>query len=91
MAEVIRSIRFSKKFKKQYKKLTAKQQKQFDSRFELWQENPDHPLLRRHQLSGKLKRLYSIDITGDIRVLYEIVGDQVFVYQLIGSHSELYG
>lgn len=91
MAEIITNIRFSKLFKKQYKKLPKRTQKQFDDRLLLWQKDPDNPLLRRHRLSGQLQNLYSINITGGIRALYEIIDDEVYVYQMIGSHSELYG
>jgi len=91
VAKVIAEIKFSKVFKKQYMKLPKKIQTKFDTRFLLWQEDPDHPLLRRHKLSGRMKNFYSIDITGDIRALYEIIDKQVIVYQMIGSHSQLYG
>lgn len=59
-------------------------------RIELWQEDPMNSLLRLHQLKGEMKDFYSINISGDIRALYEIVGDEVYIYQMIGSHSQLY-
>lgn len=84
------TIRFSKKFKKQYQKLPPKMQYQARRRIELWQEDPMNSLLRLHQLKGEMKDFYSINISGDIRALYEIVGDEVYIYQMIGSHSQLY-
>lgn len=42
-------------------------------------------------LAGKFKGLRSISISGDLRALYEVVGDEVYLYQMIGSHSQLYG
>ena len=53
--------------------------------------NLDDPILRRHHLAGHPSHLWSIDITGDVRALYEIVGGEVVVCQVIGTHSELYG
>ena len=84
-------IRFSKKFNKQLGKLPMKQQNRFWSRLELWQEDPNNPLLRLHKLEGKLANYYSINVTGDIRALYEIIGDEVYIYDMIGTHSQLYG
>lgn len=89
MAQIV-TIRFSKKFKKQYKRLPVKIQSKFDQRFRLWQKNPDAPELRRHYLKGEYKNVQSINITGDIRALYEQRSNVLVVYLLIGSHSELY-
>ena len=84
------TIKFSKRFKKQYKKLPQKLQIQTKSRIALWQEDPANSLLRVHELEGKLKGYYSINISGDIRALYQIVGDEMYLYEMIGSHSHLY-
>jgi mRNA-degrading endonuclease RelE of RelBE toxin-antitoxin system len=83
-------IKFSTKFKKQYKSLPTKTQKQFDSRLFLWQEDPANPLLHAHRLKGSLSNFYSINLTGDVRVLYEPAGGNVFVFHMIGMHAELY-
>ena len=83
-------VQFSTKFKKQYKKLPKKVQIQFDTRFELWHQQPTHPLLRLHKLKGTLSNLYSININADIRALYEVIEDEVYIYKLIGSHPQLY-
>jgi len=84
-------IRYSKKFKKQYDKLSPKLQQKTKNAISLWSTNPADESLRLHQLSGKLKRFYSIDITSDARALYEVIDDEVCLYQMAGSHSQLYG
>lgn len=83
-------IRFSKKFKKQYQKLPQKIQQQTRRRIELWQEDPTNSLLRVHRLEGKLTGYYSINITSDIRALFEIVDKEIYLYDMIGSDSQLY-
>lgn len=83
------TVRFSKKFQKQYKKLPFKLQKQLKLRIELWQEQPQHPLLRLHRLEGELSRFYSINITGDVRALYEVIDGELYLYEMIGTHSFL--
>lgn len=83
-------IRYSKKFKKQYEKLPPKLQQKTKSCIILWASNPADESLRLHKLSGKMNRFYSIDITGDLRALYEKAGDEVYLYQMVGTHSQLY-
>ncbi len=84
-------IRFSKRFIKQLSKLPPKQEAKFYERLELWKINPNDPRLNHHALSGKLKGFYSLNITGDLRALYKVYDGIVYVYELIGTHAQLYG
>lgn len=84
-------IKYSKKFKKQYSKLSPKLQKRTKGAISLWASNPNNESLRLHQLSGKMRRFHSIDITGDVRALYEVIDKEVYLYQMVGTHSQLYG
>lgn len=84
------TIRYSKRFKKQYDKLSPKLQRKTKEAIGLWVKDPHNETLRLHQLSGKMKRFYSIDSTGDVRALYEIVDKEVYIYQMVGTHSQLY-
>ncbi len=86
----MKRIEFHKDFRKDFKKLNPKIQRKFWERLELWQEQPTNPLLNNHALSGKLKGKFSINITGDIRAIYEERSDTIVVYLMIGSHSQLY-
>jgi addiction module RelE/StbE family toxin len=83
-------IIFSKKFQKQYKKLSVKTQQQAKHRIQLWQSNPIDPILNLHRLKSEMSPYYSINITGDYRALYEVIDEVIYVFQLIGTHSELY-
>lgn len=84
-------IEYSKKFLKQYYKFTPNIKLKFESRLMLWQSNPRHPQLHLHILTGEYAGMYSINITGDIRALYEKVGDTYVIFGFIGTHSQLYG
>lgn len=84
-------IRFSKQFRKQYQRLPKPLQQTTRRRLELWQEDPMNPLLRVHRLSGRLQHLYSLSVTGDLRVLYELIGDEIVIFQMVGTHAQLYG
>ena len=87
----MKRIRFSNKFKKQYQKLSPKLKQQTKSQISLWQDSPHDKSLRAHRLSGKMSRFYSINITGDVRALYEVIDGEIYLYQMIGTHSQLYG
>jgi addiction module RelE/StbE family toxin len=84
-------VRFSQRFVKQLAKLTRSQQRAAYTRIDLLLINPDDPILRRHRLAGPLRHLYSIDISGDIRALYQVIDGEAVIFQLIGTHSSLYG
>lgn len=84
------TIKYSKKFRKQFKKLRTGQQRRFWERLEWFKANEFDPRLANHVLQGKFTGLRSISIAGDLRALYEIVDDEIYIYQMIGSHSQLY-
>jgi addiction module RelE/StbE family toxin len=50
----------------------------------------NHPILKTHKLSGKLKDLWSFNVTGDVRVVFDKSQKNVIILVDIGSHSELY-
>lgn len=79
-----------KNFKKQYKKLSHADQRRFKERRNLFLENPFHPLLNNHALHGIYQGCRSINITGDIRAIYEESGPDVILFATLGTHAELY-
>ena len=84
-------IQYTPKFKKQYKKLPEKFQKQFDSRLLLFIDNSSDPRLRVHPLKGKYGGYWSMNVNGDLRALYLKRGEEIIIFALIGTHSQLYG
>jgi addiction module RelE/StbE family toxin len=84
-------IKRTRLFEKQYKKLPDKIKNKFDERFLLWNQNPEDPRLRVHSLQGTYKGYWSFNVTGDVRALYRYEGDEIVIFALIGTHSELYG
>ena len=84
-------IQYLPKFKKQYKKLPKSFQLQFDERLQLFLIDPTDPKLRVHPLKGEYAGYWSMNVNGDIRALYLLKGDELIIFALIGSHSELYG
>lgn len=83
-------FRRTKTFVKQYKKLPPRLQTQFGERLMLWIEHPTHPRLRVHPLKGAHAGYWSMNVSGDVRMLFYFERDEVVVLALIGTHSELY-
>jgi addiction module RelE/StbE family toxin len=80
-----------KSFLKSYAKLPQNIQKKFVERVQLFLDEPDHPLLRIHELKGDMTPLKSMNITGDYRALFTIdIKKQHIIFYKIGTHSELY-
>jgi addiction module RelE/StbE family toxin len=79
----------SKKFDKQFVKLSKKTKEQFYEKMILFQINSFNLLLNNHAVHYPFEGCRSINITGDLRALYEVIGDTALFIR-IGSHSELY-
>ncbi len=83
-------IYYSRMFKKMFKKLPVRFQNQFEERLCLFTENPCHPLLHNHALSGSWLGCRSINISGDLRAVYEKIDNDHIEFIAIGGHSALY-
>jgi len=84
------AIETTRAFDKQYAKLNIKVKLAFQQRVILFKASPFDTKLRNRALKGKYLGYRSIDVTGDIRVLYKVHGDTVIVFGFIGTHSQLY-
>jgi len=90
----IKRIDFSKKFLKLHKKAPQNIRNAWIKRLALFNQDPFHPLLNNHALTGKLTGYRSINVTGDWRAFYseyEEEKEKVIVFEVIGTHSQLYG
>lgn len=83
-------IDFHRDFKKDLNKLPPSCKEQLYERINIFSKDPFHSILNNHQLHGKLKGRNSINITGDIRAIYEEVSKNKVVFLEIASHSKLY-
>ena len=83
-------VGFHKYFRKQFNKLPRRMQKFFYSKLDIFMLDPFNPLLNNHKLSGKLKNMRSINVTGDIRAIYEQAGKDRVLFLMIASHGKLY-
>ncbi len=80
---------FKKNYKKRIKRdrpLVAKVKK----RIEMFSNNPRHPLLRDHSLTGSMQGLRSFSVTGDIRIVYRELSTDHIILLDIGTHNQVY-
>ncbi|MDO8486856.1 MAG: type II toxin-antitoxin system mRNA interferase toxin, RelE/StbE family [Candidatus Curtissbacteria bacterium] len=83
-------VHLHKNFKKHYKKLTESQKRKFKDRRNLFIQDEFDPVLNNHALKGKYLGYRSINITGDIRVIFKKDSEGA-LFVAIDSHSNLYG
>ena len=74
------------KIQKKDKKLADRIEKQIA----LFEENPKHPSLRTHRLTGSLSNLRSISISMSIRMVYALLNEDTALFVKIGTHDEVY-
>ncbi|HEX6976841.1 MAG TPA: type II toxin-antitoxin system mRNA interferase toxin, RelE/StbE family [Patescibacteria group bacterium] len=85
-------INYTKNFLKSYKKRIKPNRgldARFKERFALFTQNPNDPILKNHRLQGSKSHLHSFSITGDIRVLYQLIEDELYLVD-IGTHNQVY-
>ena len=82
---------FDAKFKKMHAKVSEKIRIALNDRLNLFSIDRKNPLLNDHALSGKYFGYRSINITGDFRVVYTEVSENIFRFVAIGTHHQLYG
>ncbi len=84
-------IVFHRGFKKYYRKLKPGERRKLEERLRLFAKNPYHPVLNNHALKGRYRGYCSIDITGDLRALFELCSADTALFIIVDTHSNLYG
>jgi mRNA interferase YafQ len=87
------SLIWGSSFKRAYKRVTATNpdlKQKIAQALEPFADNPFHPSLRTHKLSGKLKGLWAFVVAYDCRVVFQFLDDQDVLLIDIGKHDEVY-
>ncbi len=85
-------IYYHKRFKKHYQKrifLDKSLNRIYIEKLKLFVENPIHELLKDHALSSDMKGFRAFSITGNIRVIYSKMNNEIHFYD-IGTHNQVY-
>lgn len=80
------NIYYSKDFKEQWGDLPKEIKDLAIEKEKLFKDNSLHPSLRLHPLKGKLKGLWSISISMQYRIIFQLEGKEV-VFISIGKHD----
>lgn len=80
-------IYYSSKFAKEYKKLPLKIKKSAEKKEKLFRENPFHPSLKTHKLTGKLKDLWAFSIDFEYRIIFEFASEGIVWFHSAGTHG----
>jgi mRNA interferase RelE/StbE len=87
MAQGVRSFRFTRRFKKDYRGLPKGIQEAFDQKLELFLQDTSHRSLRIKRIQG-MKNRWEGSVTMKYRFTFELSGDLV-IFRSIGSHDIL--
>jgi addiction module RelE/StbE family toxin len=81
-------IEYTKKFLKQYSKLTSTIKKKTKKSIDKFQKNPKDVSLKPHKLTGILADKYAFSVDYQYRIVFEINKEkQCFVFLKIGTHE----
>ncbi|OGJ49153.1 hypothetical protein A2335_02380 [Candidatus Peregrinibacteria bacterium RIFOXYB2_FULL_32_7] len=83
-------INFTSNFQKQFKKLSQKFKIAFKTRLKLFEKDKFCLILNNHFLHGEFKDKKSVNITGDLRAIFEEDNFGNVLFVAIGTHSQLY-
>jgi addiction module RelE/StbE family toxin len=94
MVRKITRVDYSNKFIKLFRKSPSYIQKAIHERIDLFLKDSYSSQLRNHELTGNYKGHRSINITGDWRVIFseqiDNNGNIILIFELLGTHSQLY-
>ena len=82
-------VSYSKDFIKAAGLLNKAQKTRLKQRISLYLENPRDQQLRNHKLAGQWNGYSSINITGDLRAVFEQTETEVY-FIAVGTHAQLY-
>lgn len=83
------TIIIQKDFEKDLKKASTKVQEKFFDRLTLFEKDQFNPILNNHALKGEYLGYRSINVTGNLRAIFKITGEEA-TFVVLDSHSNLY-
>ena len=85
------TLQTTNRFDKAFARLSVRDQHRVEAALTLFMDQPFHPALKNHGLTGKLLGLRAISAGYDLRVVYEEEGGHATVLLLnTGTHNKVY-
>jgi len=79
-------IYYSSKFEREYKHLPLSIKKLAEQKELLFRKNPHNPVLKSHQLTGRLKLYWSFSINYHYRIIFEFKNKKEIWFHSVGTH-----
>ena len=90
MARPIRTIRYTSRFEKRYRKLPVEVQKAVELKESAFRLDAFHPLLKTHKLHGPLEGSWAFKLDYDLRIVFRFPKNDSAIFLSIGSHDAVY-
>lgn len=84
-------IHHDRVFERQLKKLSRELKEKLKERLNLLIRDASNPLLNDHRLGPPYESYRSINITGDYRLVYKRLEEDIYYLRAVGTHHQLYG
>lgn len=81
-------INRSSRFKRSFKKLPPRIQNDFNQKIKIFFQDPFHPSLHTHKLSGNLADYYGFYLKDGFRVLFDFEEPGLVLLVNVGSHDD---
>ncbi|MEI7463559.1 MAG: type II toxin-antitoxin system mRNA interferase toxin, RelE/StbE family [Candidatus Taylorbacteria bacterium] len=80
-------IFYTKKFEREYKKLSREIKLKIELREVIFRKDPYSPTLKTHKLSGELEDFLSFSIDFKYRIVFEFIDDKDVFFHSVGDHD----
>jgi addiction module RelE/StbE family toxin len=80
-------IRYSPKFRRQYKKLSKEVKARAEKREVMFRKNPFDPKLKTHKLHGSQAGFMSFSVDYSYRIIFEFADADTVIFYEIGTHD----
>ena len=80
-------IFYTKKFEREYKKISKDLRLKTESREVIFRKNPFNIILKTHKLSGRLEGFWSFSVDFKNRVVFEFIDEKTVFFHSIGNHD----
>lgn len=77
----------SRRFVKNWSKLSPKTKKETARKIDIFLENPYSPALKTHKLSGQLKNYWSFSVAYRLRIIFRFYQEDMVEFIDIGGHE----
>lgn len=79
-------ITYSPRFLRRFKKLETNLQAEAKEKIKLFEQDPSHPFLKTHKLSGRLEQ-YSFSVNYKYRIIFAYISKEEVYLLTIGNHA----